>query len=148
MLFLDEMKINKTILRQMLGNSQLTHLVDQSGFYSSWFETSGPMDLIIYTLVSFQLPLNIFIICVLLLNKSNNTNFNSFYFIINLATTDIVGFIMTITSVFIQQTVWSHQRDYSDFDLSGFSTRVKTGCCWQISLLTFFYLNTMLDHVP
>ena len=96
------MKINKTILRQMLGNSQLTHLVDQSGFYSSWFETSGPMDLIIYTLVSFQLPLNIFIICVLLLySKSKNANFNSFYFIINLATTDIVGFIMTITSVFI-----------------------------------------------
>ena len=99
------MKISTTILRQMLGNSQLTHLVDQSGFYSSWFETADPMDLVIYTLASFQLPLNIFIICVLLLNKSNNTNFNSFYFIINLANTDIVGFIMTITSVCIQQNV-------------------------------------------
>ena len=75
----------------MLGDSQLSHLVDQSGFYSSWFETSGPMDLIIYTLVSFQLPLNIFIVCVLLLYpKSNNTNFNSLYFITNLAITDIV----------------------------------------------------------
>jgi hypothetical protein len=132
----------------MLGNSQLTHLIDQSGFYSSWFETAGPMDLVIYTLASFQLPLNIFIICVLLLYpKSKNANFNSFYFIINLAIIYIVGFIMTITSVFIQQDVWSHQRDYSDFDPVGFATKMKTGCRWQMGLLTFSYSNTVLATI-
>ena len=36
----------------MLGTSQLTHLVDHSDFYSSWFETDGPMDFTIYITIS------------------------------------------------------------------------------------------------
>ena len=60
----------------MLGDSQLSHLVDQSGFYSSWFETAGPMDLVIYTLASFHLPLNIFIICVLFLYPKSKVTYH------------------------------------------------------------------------
>ena len=139
------MKINRTILRQMLGTSQLGHLVDHSDFYSSWFETDGPMDFTIYVFASCQFLLNIFVMVVLLLYpKSKNAMFNSFYFIINLAATDLVGFVMTITSVIIQQQVWSHQKDYTAFDPETFSRKMKTGCRWQMGLLTFSYLNTVL----
>eukprot|EP00092_Neocalanus_flemingeri_P014414 GFUD01015549.1.p1 GENE.GFUD01015549.1~~GFUD01015549.1.p1 ORF type:complete len:458 (+),score=72.20 GFUD01015549.1:61-1434(+) len=139
------MKINKTVLRTILGTSQLTYLVDHSDLYSAWFETDGPMDYTIYVLASCQVVLNMFVIVVLLLYpKINESQFNSFYFIINLAATDLIGFVMTITSVFIQQNVWNHQKDYNFFNPEIFVKKMRTGCRWQMGLLTFSYLNTVL----
>ena len=129
----------------MLGESYLTYLVDHNRLFSTWFETQGPMDLIIYTLSAIQLPLNIFLIVVLLLYPRNkNVHLNSSFFITNLAFTDIFSFIMTIISVFIQQNIWSHQRNYNEFDPVVFSSSMRSGCRWQIGLFTFSYLNTVL----
>ena len=129
----------------MLGESSLTFLLDHSDIFSSWFETDGPMDFVIYALSSIQVPLNLFMILILVLYpKNSNPNYNSFIFITNLAVTDIIGLILIISSVFIQQNVWSHQNNYAKFNPIAFEEKMKFGCRIQMGLLTFSYLNTVL----
>ena len=111
---LSGMIVTRKILRDMLGESSLTFLLDHSDIFSSWFETDGPMDFVIYALSSIQVPLNLLMILILVLYpKNSNPNYNSFIFITNLAVTDIIGLILIISSVFIQQNVWSHQNNYA-----------------------------------
>ena len=132
------MKVNTTIMVEMLGHSQMCHLVEHREVYSSWYETYGPMDFTIYILGIFQVILNMFVISVLLFfPKNKNPQFNSFYFIINLAATDIVGFVMNLNTVFIQQHVWSHQKDYSSFDPETYA--ILSG--------SLSYITTNLDEV-
>ena len=79
------MIVTRKILRDMLGESSLTFLLDRSEIFSSWFETDGPMDFVIYALSSIQVPLNLFMILILVLYpKNSNPNYNSFIFITNL----------------------------------------------------------------
>ena len=122
--------------REMLGASPLTYLVDHSKLFSSWFETNGVMDLIVYILSALQLPLNVFMVIVLCIYPKKSNHYNSFFFITNLAITDIVGSIVTICSVIIQQKVWSHQRDFSSFDAASFEGEMKSGCRIQMGLTT------------
>ena len=125
----------------------MIHLVEHREVYSSWFEIYGPMYFTIYILGILQVILNSFVISVLLLYpKDKNPQFNSFYFITNLAATDIVGFVMNLITVFIQQHVWSHQKDYSSFDPE---TYAKELICWSLAILSgsLSYITTNLDEV-
>ena len=142
------MKINKTYLSQVLENSSLGHLVDYSDVYSTWFETEGPMEWTAYTLSSFQVILNLFIIIILIIYAINkNVENNSIYFIINLATTDLVGFVMLLIALQTQTSTWSHQRDYATYDPDDFSMKMMAGFRLQMVILTFSYLNTIFATI-
>ena len=142
------MIINKTHLSQVLDTSLLIHLVEYSDSYSPWFEAEGPMEWTAYFLSSFQVLFNLIIIIVLtvygILKKFDN---NSFNFIINLAITDVVGFVILLITIQIRATYWSHQRDYTTFDPDLFSSGMRDGCRMNMGLLTFSYLNTIFATV-
>ena len=142
------MIINKTHLSQVLENSLLGHLVEYSDIYSPWFETEGPMEWSAYVLSSFQVVLNLFIVIILIIYAINkNVENNSFYFIINLATTDLIGFMMLLISLQIQASIWSHQSEYAAYDPDVFSSKMRTGCSIQMGILTFSYLNTIFATI-
>ena len=143
------MIINKTHLTQVLGDSPLCHLVEYSHVYSPWFEAEGPMEWTAYVLSSFQVVLNLLIIIILVIYAINKkVENNSFYFIINLATTDLVGFLMLLIALQIQASTWSHQRDYTAYDPDLFSSRkMRAGCRVQIGILHFSYLNTVFATI-
>ena len=138
------MIINKTHLSQVLGDSQLGHFVNYSEVYSPWFETDGPMEWIAYGLSSLQVILNLFIIIILIIYVINKDVDNkSFYFIINLATTDIVGFLMFIIVMQIRSSYWSKHGDYTSYDPDASSSKMSDMCPVNMGLLTFSYLNTI-----
>ena len=138
------MIINKT---EGLENSSLGYLVEYSDVYSAWFETEGPMEWTAYTLSSFQVVFNLFIIIILIIYAINkNVENNSFYFIVNLATTDLIGFMMLLIALQTQTSYWSHQRDYTAYDPVEYSSKMRAGCRVQLGI-TFSYLNTVFATI-
>ena len=137
------MIINKKHLSQVLGDSQLGHFVNYSEVYSTLFEKDEWKE-IAYGLSSFQVILNLSIIIILIIYVINkDVENNSFYFIINLATTDIVGFLMFIIVIQIRSSYWSKHGDYTSYDPDVSSSKMSDMCPVNMGLLTFSYLNTI-----
>ena len=131
------MIINKTHLSHFLGDSQLGHFVDYSEVYYPWFDKDY-VKWIAYGPSSFQVILNLSIIIILIIYVINkDVENNSFYFIINLATTDIVGFLMFIIVMQIKD------HDYTLYDPDVSSSKRSDMCPVKQGLLAFSYLNTI-----
>lgn len=133
------MLINKTHLSQVLSQSPLGHLVTYSDTYYPWFEAEGPMEWTAYTLSSIQVLLNLPIIIILIMYlRKKNIDKNSFFFIINLAMTDVVSFLILLIAIQIRASYWSNQVDPDIF-----SSKMRDGCRINMGLLSFSYLNTI-----
>ena len=112
------MIINQTNLTQLLTSFNLGYLVD----YSSWYG-DGPMELGVMIVSSIQVLLNMMVIIILVLYAFNmKDKNNSFYFIVNLAATDIVGFILLSVAFKIQES--GLQRFWSRYFLDENDRRV------------------------
>ena len=133
------MIINQTNLTQLLTSFNLGYLVD----YSSWYG-DGPMELGVMIVSSTQVLLNMMVILVLALYAKNiKDKNNSFYFIVNLAATDIVGFLLLLVAFKIQESAL----DYKDSGPDIFLMKMTEGCQIQMGLLSFSYLHTIFATV-
>ena len=133
------MIITSTNLTKLLESFNLGYIVQ----YSSWFD-DGPFEIIVTVLSSLQVLLNLLVIIVLALYVFNmKVKNNSFYFIINLAATDIVGFLLLLAALKIQESTWSNEAYGPDI----FTLKMTKGCQRQMALLSFSYLNTILATV-
>ena len=142
------MIISRTNFTQFLEDSNLSYMLQyaswSNGAHTQSIGDSGPMELGVTTLSVIQFLLNMTIIIVLMLNGINKkVKNNSFYFIVNLAATDLVGFILIIVALKIQENSWTYKSSSSDV----FSEKMTKGCQRQINLFTFSYLNTVLATV-
>ena len=139
------MLINESHVLAAVGSSNLRYVVQFNHLVAPWLETGGPMDLVaLRVLSSLHVLLNTMVVLVLAFYCRNSRHFdNSGYFIINLAITDLVGFVMLFISLLIQQSIWNEQSDYELFDPLTYSTQLRSGCQMQMGLLTFSYLNTV-----
>ena len=131
----------------MITQKNFTQLLESFHFdylvqYTSWFD-DGPMELTVTILSSLQVLLNMAVIIILMLYGVNKKVNNSSYFIVNLAATDIVGFLVLIYALQIQESALVNK--VSDPDL--FLSEMAEGCHKQMALLSFSYLNTILATV-
>ena len=142
------MIIDKSLLDQFLSNVSLGHYNDYSHIYYPWF-LDGPMNSAAYVLSGFQVLFNTLVILSLLFYaiKKKKIENNSFYLIINLALTDIVGFILLSFALKIQESFWLDEGDFTAQHSGSFVIQMRNGCKKQMSLLTFCYLNTILATV-
>ena len=134
------MIFNRSELNKSLSQLDYGYLVQ----YSSWY-ADGPMEVVVTGLSGVQVFLNLMIIIILTLYCINNKekNNNSFYYIVNLAATDIVGFLLIFISLKFQDYAWAGKTLVYD----EFQQRMAESCHNQMGLLSFSWLNTILATV-
>ena len=146
------MNVTTTFVSEISREARLTYMMSMGHIHIG--NTMHALSII-------PLPLNIFVISVLLVYlRSANIHQNSFYFIINLAITDIFGSILNIIFINLNLNTWSHQ-NCEKIKVNAWSYELNCGrsdpaakftlapnmilvCSWQIGLFTFSYLNTVL----
>ena len=144
------MKVHEENFTDFLEASNLTYFSQyaawSNGAHTQSKGETGPMEVVIMIISILQVLLNMLVILVLILNsvirKMRNKNKN-FFFIVNLAGTDIVGFILMVVCLEIQKDSWSYKSSPPDV----FSAKISSGCQKQIAILTFSYLNSVFATI-
>ena len=104
------------------------------------------MEMIIEGISILQVLLDMIVILVLILNSYNmkrKMRNKNFYFIVNLAATDIVGFFLMMTCIEIEKVSWSYKKDTPD----KFSEKMTSGCQVLMAILNFAYMNSVFATI-
>ena len=142
------MKVDKENFSNFLDDSNFSYFTQ----YAAWSNgahtrskgETGPMEVVIMIISILQVLLNSIVILVLVLNSITRRIRNkNFFFIVNLAATDIVGFIFMLVCLEIQKDSWSYKSSPPNL----FSAKITLGCQKQMAILTFSYLNSVLATI-
>lgn len=142
------MLVTRDNFTQFLNDSNLgffTHYAAWSnGAYTTSKGETGPMELAITIMSILQVILNILVIVVLITNGiKREVKIKNFHFIVNVAATDIIGFILMIWCLEIQKDSWS----YKSFDPEIFTEKMTAGCQTQMALIMFSYQNSVFATI-